>query len=122
MALKRGLDGKFAMLRKLTFSIQRASQPFPSWVILHSEDLHALILLYTEVQFSSSMPVMPDSCCMKNLHLPLQLRKDRNRVRKLTINSNKWDLDGVEWAESKNLYALGCAKLLNIMKGTQTKL
>lgn len=65
---------------KLTVSIQRAGQPFPPWVIIHSEDLHTLVLSYTEVQFSSSMPVMSDSGCMNNLQLPLQLQKDRNKV------------------------------------------
>lgn len=56
---------------KLTVSAQRASQPFASGVVLHSDDLHALSLSYAEVQFSSSLPVMTDSGCVKNLHLTL---------------------------------------------------
>lgn len=71
---------------KLTVSIQRASQPFASWVILHSEDLHTLALMHTEVQFSSSRPVMPDFSCMKNLHLSLQLQKDRSKD--VTVKNN----------------------------------
>lgn len=68
---------------ELTVSVQRASQPFASWIILHSQDLHAVTLLYTEVQFSSSMPVMPDSGGVKNLHLPFQLQRDRNKAVKV---------------------------------------
>lgn len=68
---------------KLTVSIQRAGQPFPPWVIIHSEDLHTLVLSYTEVQFSSSMPVMSDSGCMNNLQLPLHLQsyKVNNNIK-----------------------------------------
>lgn len=62
---------------KLTVSIQRASQPFPSWVIFHSEDLHTLALLYTEVQFPPSVPVVSDFGCMNHIHLPFQLQKDK---------------------------------------------
>lgn len=89
----------------LTVSVQRASQPFASWVVLHSEDLHTLSLSYTEVQLSSSMPVMPDSGCMENLHLPLQLWKDRNKVVKM---NTKQKLMRFRWGWS------GCIKKTSV--------
>lgn len=76
----------FRQISKLTASIQRASQPFPSWVIFHSDDLHTLALPYTELQFSSSIPIMSDFGCMNNIHLPFQLQ------RNIKLNHENWQL------------------------------
>lgn len=68
------------MKSKLTVSTERASQPFPSWVIFHSEDLHTLALPYTQVQFSPAMPVMSHFGYMNHIHLPFQLQKDTQKL------------------------------------------
>lgn len=66
---------------KLTVSTDGASQPFPSWVVLHSHDIHSITLSHGQIQRPFAAPVVPHSCNVKHLRLSFQLESLRNGGR-----------------------------------------
>lgn len=66
---------------KLTVSTDGASQPFPSWVVLHSDDIHSITLSHGQIQRPFAAPVVPHSCNVKHLRLSFQLERLRNGGR-----------------------------------------